>query len=139
MPAQARLLDYGCGSGILAIAASLLGASEVVGVDIDPQAVQATQDNAHRNDVSVQAMLPDSLSPGTFDVVVANILSNPLKVLAPMLSHRVCAGGSLVLSGILQRQAQEVMDFYADWVDLSVYEALDGWVCLAGQRREESP
>jgi ribosomal protein L11 methyltransferase len=139
MPAQARLLDYGCGSGILAIAASLLGASEVVGVDIDPQAVQATQDNAHRNDVSVQAMLPDSLSPGTFDVVVANILSNPLKVLAPMLSHRVRAGGSLVLSGILQRQAQEVMDFYADWVDLSVYEALDGWVCLAGQRREESP
>lgn len=136
MPQASRLLDYGCGSGILAIAGKLLGASEVLGVDIDEQAVQSTRYNATANHVSVQAMLPDELAPGTFDVVMANILSNPLKVLAPMLSHRVRRGGYLVLSGILARQAQEVAEFYSPWLHLSVYEELDGWVCLAGQRQE---
>ncbi|UOD50178.1 50S ribosomal protein L11 methyltransferase [Orrella daihaiensis] len=136
MPQASRVLDYGCGSGILAIAGKLLGAAEVVGVDIDEQAVQSTRYNASANHVSVQAMLPDELAPGTFDVVVANILSNPLKVLAPMLSHRVRQGGYLVLSGILARQAQEVAEFYSPWLHLSVYEELDGWVCLAGQRQE---
>lgn len=139
MPSDARVLDYGCGSGILAIAASMLGAREVVGVDIDPQAVQSTLDNARSNEVSVAATLPDALEPGTFDVVVANILSNPLKVLAPMLSNRVRPSGFLVLSGILERQAEEVMAFYEPWVPLSVFQALDGWVCLAGQRRESTP
>lgn len=134
MPAGACLLDYGCGSGILAIAAKLLGAHEVVGVDIDEQAVQSTRFNAEANHVSVQAMLPDDLTPGTFDVVMANILSNPLKVLAPMLSNRVRPGGYLVLSGVLSRQAEEVAQFYAPWIDMAVHEELDGWVCLAGQR-----
>lgn len=134
MPANSQLLDYGCGSGILAIAAKLLGASDVVGVDIDEQAVQSTRFNAQANAVVVQAMLPDDLAPGTFDVVMANILSNPLKVLAPMLSNRVRVGGYLVLSGVLARQAQEVAQFYSPWLTLSVHEELDGWVCLAGQR-----
>lgn len=136
MPGSCRLLDYGCGSGILAIAAALLGAREVVGVDIDEQAVESTMQNAKANGVAVTAMLPDDLEAGVFDVVVANILSNPLKVLAPMLSNRVRPGGQLVLSGVLSRQAQEVAAFYSPWVDLSVYDELDGWVCLAGQRKE---
>jgi ribosomal protein L11 methyltransferase len=134
MPDNCSVLDYGCGSGILAIAAKLLGAGNVVGVDIDEQAVQSTQFNAKANGVELQAMLPDDLMAGTFDVVVANILSNPLKVLAPMLSNRVRMGGHLVLSGVLARQAQEVAEFYAPWLALTVYEELDGWVCLAGQR-----
>ena len=134
MPAQAHLLDYGCGSGILAIAAGLLGAASVVAVDIDEQAVQSTRFNAQANGVRVDAMLPDDLQVGTFDVVIANILSNPLKVLAPMLSNRVRPGGHLVLSGILARQAQEVAEFYAPWLELKVYEELEGWVCLAGSR-----
>ncbi len=134
LPAQANVLDYGCGSGILAIAASMLGAARTVGVDIDEQAVQATQDNAKVNRVEIQALLPDGLADGMFDVVVANILSNPLKVLAPMLSGRVRSGGQLILSGVLERQAQEVAQAYAPWLPLSVWQARDGWVCLAGTK-----
>jgi len=137
MPEACRLLDYGCGSGILAIAAKLLGADTAVGVDIDEQAVQSTQYNALANKVELQAMLPDDLGDGEFDVVMANILSNPLKVLAPMLSHRVRPGGYLVLSGVLSRQASEVAAAYAPWLSMTVYEELDGWVCLAGRRAEE--
>lgn len=136
MPPASHLLDYGCGSGILAIAAALLGAPDVVGVDIDEQAVESTMLNARANGVSVSAMLPDDLPAGVFDVVVANILSNPLKVLAPMLSNRVRAGGHLVLSGVLSRQASEVAEFYSPWIELLVYQELDGWVCLAGQRKQ---
>jgi ribosomal protein L11 methyltransferase len=136
MPSSCRVLDYGCGSGILAIAAAMLGASQALGVDIDEQAVQSTAFNAQANGVDVAALLPDDLPTGTFDVVIANILSNPLKVLAPMLSHRVRPGGYLVLSGVLSRQASEVSEFYRPWVDLVVYEQLQGWVCLAGQRKE---
>jgi ribosomal protein L11 methyltransferase len=128
------VLDYGCGSGILAIAAVLLGAGQVTGVDIDEQAVQATRDNAQVNKVAVQSMLPDDLSEGHFDVVVANILSNPLKVLAPMLADRVRSGGQLILSGVLERQALEVAAAYAPWLQLSVWQARDGWVCLAGSK-----
>src|SRR5690606_11288802 len=128
------VLDYGCGSGILAIAASKLGASSVTGVDIDAQAVQSTLDNAEANQVDVQAVLPDALEPATFDLVVANILSNPLKVLAPMLCQRVAPGGRLALSGVLERQADEVAEAYAPWIRLSVWRARDGWVCLHGQR-----
>lgn len=135
MQSQASVLDYGCGSGILAIAARLLGAGRVVGVDIDEQAVMATMDNAKANGVDVVALLPDGLVPETFDVVIANILSSPLKVLAPMLCHRVRPGGSIVLSGVLARQAEEVAEHYRLWADLSVYGELDGWVCLAGKRR----
>ncbi|MEY3740281.1 MAG: hypothetical protein RLZZ192_957, partial [Pseudomonadota bacterium] len=115
LPPAATVLDYGCGSGILAIAAAMLGSGPVIGVDIDDQAVQATRDNAIANGVTIQATLPDGLTEGQFDVVVANILSNPLKVLAPMLSGRVRPGGRLVLSGVLERQAQEVAQAYAPW------------------------
>lgn len=128
------VLDYGCGSGILAIAARMLGAGLTCGVDIDEQAVLATAQNAAANRVQVQACLPDALPTGTSQVVVANILSNPLKVLAPMLSARVAAGGSLVLSGVLERQADEVALAYAPWLPLTVWAARDGWVCLAGRK-----
>lgn len=128
------LLDYGCGSGILAIAAKLLGAGHVQAVDIDEQAVESTRYNGQVNLVDVQAMLPDALQPGQTQVVVANILSNPLKVLAPMLSGRVLPGGHLVLSGVLERQAQEVAQAYAPWLNMDVWRAREGWVCLHGQR-----
>ncbi|MGO3741305.1 50S ribosomal protein L11 methyltransferase [Kerstersia sp.] len=134
MPAGANVLDYGCGSGILAIAAAMLGARAVHGVDIDAQAVQATQDNAAVNSVTIQASLPDGLADGQFDVVVANILSNPLKVLAPMLSGRVLPGGQLVLSGVLARQAEEVAAAYAPWLEMTVWQEREGWVCLHGRR-----
>jgi ribosomal protein L11 methyltransferase len=134
LPTDVSVLDYGCGSGILAIAAVLLGAARVTGVDIDEQAVQATRDNAQANNVEVRAMMPDDLPEGHFDVVVANILSNPLKVLAPMLAGRVRSGGQLILSGVLERQAQEVAAAYAPWLSLAVWQARDGWVCLAGRK-----
>src|SRR5690606_16958569 len=134
MPGGATVLDYGCGSGILAIAAAMLGASKVVGVDIDEQAVQSTNDNARQNNVTVHASLPDGLEAGQHEVVVANILSSPLKVLAPMLANRVAPGGSLVLSGVLERQAEEVAAAYAPWLALEVWQARDGWVCLHGRR-----
>ena len=134
LPAGATLLDYGCGSGILAIAARRLGAGPTLAVDIDAQAVQSTAYNAEVNRVELQAMLPDALTDGTFQVVVANILSNPLKVLAPMLAGRVAAGGHLVLSGVLERQAEEVAAAYAPWMAMSVWRARDGWVCLHGQK-----
>ncbi|HEY0297005.1 MAG TPA: 50S ribosomal protein L11 methyltransferase [Bordetella sp.] len=135
LPAGATLLDYGCGSGILAIAARKLGAGATLAVDIDPQAVQSTADNAAVNRVELSAMLPDGLPEGAFQVVVANILSNPLKVLAPMLAGRVAPGGHLVLSGVLERQAEEVAAAYAPWLAMSVWRAREGWVCLHGQRR----
>jgi ribosomal protein L11 methyltransferase len=128
------VLDYGCGSGILAIAARLLGAGETWAVDIDEQAVLSTTHNAQANGVQVRACLPDALSDGTRRIVVANILSNPLKVLAPMLCSRVAPGGSLVLSGVLERQAEEVAAAYAPWMTLRVWAARDGWVCLAGRK-----
>ncbi|MGE4336892.1 MAG: 50S ribosomal protein L11 methyltransferase [Pigmentiphaga sp.] len=134
----ADVLDYGCGSGILAIAARKLGAGRVVGVDIDPQAVQSTLDNAEANQVELHACLPDALPEGRYPVVVANILSNPLKVLAPMLCERVAPGGQLALSGVLERQADEVAAAYAPWLAMSVWQARDGWVCLHG-RKPESP
>ena len=134
LPARASLLDYGCGSGILAIAARKLGAGRTLAVDIDEQAVMSTQDNARVNRVALEAMLPDALPPGTSDVVVANILSNPLKVLAPMLSARVADGGALVLSGVLARQADEVAAAYSPWITLSVWRERDGWVCLHGRK-----
>jgi len=133
------VLDYGCGSGILAIAAKLLGAGATDAVDIDEQAVQAARFNAQRNRVDVQVMLPDvlstALSARQYQVVVANILSSPLKVLAPMLSNRVAANGLLALSGVLERQAEEVAQAYAPWLEMRVWQCRDGWVCLHGQRR----
>lgn len=128
------VLDYGCGSGILAIAARMLGAGQTLAVDIDEQAVQSSRYNAQVNRVDLDAMLPDALADGRFQLVVANILSNPLKVLAPMLSNRVVPGGHLVLSGVLERQAQEVAQAYAPWMEMKVWRAREGWVCLHGQR-----
>ncbi|WP_159991272.1 50S ribosomal protein L11 methyltransferase [Pelistega ratti] len=126
------VLDYGHGSGILAIIAKKLGAGNVMGVDIDEQAVTTGGYNAKNNHVDIQFMLPDGLGSGQFDIVVANILSNPLKVLAPMLAARVREGGHLVLSGVLERQADEVIDAYAPFIQLQVWQAEEGWVCLHG-------
>jgi len=128
------LLDYGCGSGILAIAAAKLGAAEVVGVDIDPQAITASHDNAALNAVNARFCLPDALAEAQYDMVVANILTNPLKAMAPMLAGRVRRGGQLVLSGILLAQAQDVMDVYAPWCAFQAPVADEGWVRLVGQR-----
>ncbi len=133
----ARVLDYGCGSGILAIAAAKLGAGAVVGTDVDPQALAAARANSANNAVTADYTAPDRLPAGRFDLVLANILSNPLKVLAPVLLARVAPGGSLVLSGILERQAQALIDAYAaadPRVALRVWATDEGWVCLAGTR-----
>jgi len=132
-PSQLSVLDYGCGSGILAIAAAKFGAGPVVGVDIDPDAVLATEANAAANDVTVQAGLPDKVADAQFDIVVANILSAPLKLLAPAIAAHVKPGGWLVLSGILDRQAEELIDTYAPYCALQIDKTLDGWVCLAGR------
>lgn len=128
------VLDYGCGSGILAIAAAKLGAAQVAGVDIDPQAVGAARDNAERN--RVQARFEDSATPlsGEYDLVVANILSNPLRVLAPAICAHVRPGGRLALSGILTEQAEEIVRIYAAWIPLHVADSREGWVCLTGSR-----
>ena len=134
---EATVLDFGCGSGILAIAAAKLGASRVVGSDIDPQALQAARANSEANAVVADYTEPDSLLAGTWDVVLANILSNPLMLLAPALLARVAPGGALVLSGVLERQADQVIEAYraADArLPLSVWAADEGWVCLAGHR-----
>lgn len=129
------LLDYGCGSGILAILAKKCGANPVIGIDIDPQAVESARHNSERNRTEVTYGLPDDLQAGEFDIVVANILSNPLKLMASMLSSRVKLGGRIALSGILARQAEEVAQVYARWIDISVWREHEGWVCLAGTRR----
>jgi ribosomal protein L11 methyltransferase len=126
------LLDYGCGSGILAIAAAKLGAKRVDGVDIDEQAVVSSRDNAALNEVAAHFCLPGELAPGQYDVVVANILTNPLKGMAPLLAGRVRPGGHLVLSGILAEQADEVMAVYRDWFVFDPPAIDEGWVRLSG-------
>lgn len=131
------LLDYGCGSGILAMLAEKLGASPVEGVDIDPQAIVSARDNAERNHCRIAYFEPEdfgSVRPDTlYDVVAANILSGPLKLMAPMLCGRVKPGGALVLSGVLARQADEVIAAYASRIRLSVWAEREGWVALAGR------
>ncbi|HLR13480.1 MAG TPA: 50S ribosomal protein L11 methyltransferase [Burkholderiaceae bacterium] len=129
------VLDYGCGSGILAIAAKKLGAGRTWATDIDIQAVEATRANALNNHADISAMLPADLPEGQSDIVVANILSSPLKVMASMLSGRVAPGGHLVLSGILDWQAQELIDAYAPWLTLEVWKTREVWVCLHGRAR----
>lgn len=128
------VLDYGCGSGILAIAAAKLGAVDIVGVDIDAQAVTAARDNAERNTVSVRFDDSAQALSGQFDIVVANILANPLKALAPALCAHVRVGGWLALSGILVEQADELIDLYAPYIALGVIDTREGWVCLGGRR-----
>lgn len=132
-PRGQRVLDYGCGSGILAIGAALHGATSVDAVDIDPAAVQATQDNAAANGVQLAAGLPDR-AEGEYDTVLANILATPLKVLAPLLCSHVAPGGALVLAGVLQRQTVELQAAYRPWVSLDVADEEDGWVLLVARR-----
>ena len=129
------VLDYGCGSGILAIAAVKLGAGPVVGVDVDTQAVTSSRDNAARNQAEARFCLPDTASAGQFDVLVANILTNPLKALMPLLAARVKPGGRIALSGILAEQAEEVMALYGQAFAMRLWQEEEGWVCLAGEKR----
>ena len=129
-----RVLDYGCGSGILAIAAALHGAGEVDALDIDPAAVQSSQDNAQANGVSLRCGLPDQAA-GTYPLVLANILASPLKLLAPLLCGHLEAAGRLVMAGILERQAEELRSAYAPWIDLEVTDREDGWILMTGARR----
>lgn len=130
----ASLIDYGCGSGVLGIAARRLGAGRVVAVDIDPAALAATRDNAALNGVTLEVADPDTVDRGPYDVVMANILSNPLKVLAPLLSSLTRPDGWLVLAGILQAQADDLVQAYRPWVALEVTAECDGWTCLSGRR-----
>jgi ribosomal protein L11 methyltransferase len=127
-----RVLDYGCGSGILAIGVAMHGAAHVEGVDIDEAAVTATRLNAEANHVQVHAGLPE-LAQGQYHTVLANILATPLKVLAPLLCSHVQPGGSLVLAGILERQADELKQAYAPHVRLEVSDAQDGWVLMTAR------
>lgn len=128
----ASILDYGCGSGILAIAAAKLGAHDVLGVDIDLQAVSAARSNSENNKVSARFIDSAQEIKGQFDIVVANILSNPLKALAPAICSHVRQGGKLALSGILAEQTEELIDAYAPYLPLSVFDKREGWVCLSG-------
>jgi len=136
--ANARVLDYGCGSGILAIAAAKLGARTVDGTDIDAQALEAARANSAINGVVARYTVPQELGSGTYDVVLANILATPLMVLAPALVARLAAGGSIVLSGILDRQVPQIIRTYAKLgheLSLSVWGREEGWSCVVGTRR----
>ncbi|MES2242934.1 MAG: 50S ribosomal protein L11 methyltransferase [Pseudomonadota bacterium] len=127
-----RVLDYGCGSGILAIGAAKFGASSIDAVDIDEAAVQSTLANAEANHVSLTTGLPDK-AEGTYQTVLANILATPLKVLAPLLCARVAPGGALVLAGILERQADELKAAYAPYCQLQVTDQEDGWILMTAR------
>ncbi|MCH7344316.1 50S ribosomal protein L11 methyltransferase [Pelomonas sp. CA6] len=128
-----RVLDYGCGSGILAIATGLFGARGITAVDIDPAAVQSSLQNAAENQVQLQAALPDA-AQGEYPVVLANILATPLKLLAPLLTRHLAPGAHLVLAGILERQADELKAAYAPYVALDVADHEDGWILMTARR-----
>lgn len=137
--AERRVLDYGCGSGILAIAALLLGAREATATDIDPQALTATRANAARNDVAgrLGVVAPDELGDTAFDVVLANILAAPLAALAPRLAGLTRGGGEIVLSGILASQADEIRAAYEPWFEIAPAVAREDWIMISGRRRED--
>ena len=128
-----RVLDYGCGSGILAIGAALFGAADIDAVDMDPAAIASTQANAQHNQVTLKVGLPNAAS-GSYSLVLANILAAPLKLLAPVLCAHVAAGGDLVLAGILERQASELKTAYAPWLKLEVNDTEEGWILMTGHR-----
>jgi ribosomal protein L11 methyltransferase len=130
-----RLLDYGCGSGILAIAAAKLGAAQVDGVDVDPEALQTAAANARANGVALRVALPEEPSSADYDVVVSNILAQPLIVLAPLLAARTARGGSIALAGILDTQAAEVAAAYAPFFERTATAVQDGWSLVEGRRR----
>ena len=131
-PKGQRVLDYGCGSGILAIGAAMLGAASVDAVDIDPDAVTAAQANALANQVDLNLGLPE-VAVGVYPLVVANILAAPLKVLAPLLCSHVETGGSLLLAGILERQTMDIQAAYQPYMNLQVADTQEGWVLMRGQ------
>jgi ribosomal protein L11 methyltransferase len=130
-----RVLDYGCGSGILAIAAAKLGAARVDCVDVDPQALETACANARANGIKLRASLPEALPAGFYDIVVSNILAQPLIVLAPLLAARTRAGGRIALAGILEAQAAEVAEAYAPWFDAGTRAVHEDWALVAGVRR----
>jgi len=130
--ANLRVLDYGCGSGILAIGAAKFGSTDIDAVDIDEAAVSSTVLNAEANGVKLKAGLPEA-AKGEDDIVLANILATPLKVLAPLLRSHVKAGGSLVMAGILERQAEELKEAYAPYATLEVSDAEDGWILMTAR------
>ena len=138
--ALGRVLDYGCGSGILAIGAALLGAAHIDAVDIDPAAVQSTRDNALRNGVAPARLAPGlpAQAHGSYGLVLANILATPLKLLAPVLAGHVAGGGWLVLAGILERQADELKAAYAPWLALRVADQEEGWILMTAERQPAS-
>ena len=131
-----RVLDYGCGSGILAIAAMKLGAARAVAVDIDPLALEAARYNASANAVAVEALAADAPLALQADLTVANILANPLRMLAPLLASHTRPGGRIALSGVLAGQAGEVLAAYEPWFAMAVDSAEGDWACLAGTRRD---
>ncbi len=131
---SARVLDYGCGSGILAMAAAALGASDVFGVDIDPQAIETAKLNTEANGFHVNYTVSSAAVEGQYDIVVANILAGPLTVLAPAICAHVRDGGSLALAGILTPQIERIQTAYAPWIDMSVEQERDGWVLMTGLR-----
>lgn len=130
-----RVLDYGCGSGILAIAAKKLGAGNVIGVDIDAQAIQSSCYNAERNDVAAEFFIADRFAGNDYDIVVANILSSALSVLAPALATACRSGGAIALSGILREQAEQVSNIYSEWFEMDAPIFMDSWVLLTGLKR----
>lgn len=129
------VLDYGCGSGILAIAAKKIGAGKVVGVDIDTQAIQASLYNAEQNNVTAEFYTASQYQSEQFDIVVANILSSALSVLAPALAKSCKAGGKIALSGILREQESAVSAIYAEWFDMEAPQYMDAWVLLTGTKK----
>lgn len=132
-----RVLDYGCGSGILGIAAMKLGAARATGVDIDAQALLAARRNAMQNHVMMEFVAAAGTVPEPADIVLANILANPLKLLAPLLARATRRDGRILLSGVLLRQAEEVQDAYREWFDLDPMQNDDGWVLISGSKRRE--
>ncbi len=133
--AQNTVLDYGCGSGILAIAAKKLGASHVVATDIDPQAIQSSLYNAEQNHVTAEFYNAAQYQTQIFDIVVANILSSALSVLAPALAKSCKTGGKIALSGILKEQAADVSAIYAEWFTMNAPQYMDAWVLLTGTKK----
>lgn len=136
--ASDTVLDYGCGSGILLLAARLLGAGaqgKAFGTDIDPQALIASRENAAANRLDAAFVVPENLPVPPFDLVIANILANPLRALAPLLASRTAPGGRLILSGILESQQEELCACYTPWFDIAPWQTLDGWVLLSGTRQ----
>lgn len=132
---ELEVLDYGCGSGILAITAKKVGAKLVDGVDIDSQAIESSLYNAEVNQVRVNFCLPNQFLAKQYDVVIANILSNPLRMLASALASYVKPSGQIILSGILESQIEEMCEIYAQWFVMSTYTIQEGWACLHGVKK----